>query len=39
MIPTLGDGDDIMIDRSVARQKLKDGIYVGAATTPCWSRG
>jgi phage repressor protein C with HTH and peptisase S24 domain len=28
MTPTLSDGDDIMVDLSAARQKLKDGIYV-----------
>jgi phage repressor protein C with HTH and peptisase S24 domain len=28
MTPTLSDGDEIMVDRSAARQKLKDGIYV-----------
>ncbi len=28
MTPTLSDGDEIMVDRSVARQVLKDGIYV-----------
>jgi phage repressor protein C with HTH and peptisase S24 domain len=28
MTPTLGDGDEIMVDLSAARQKLKDGIYV-----------
>ncbi len=28
MYPTLADGDDIMVDRSVAGSKLQDGIYV-----------
>src|SRR5206468_4974295 len=28
MFPTLADGDDIMVDRSVAGTKLQDGIYV-----------
>lgn len=28
MFPTLADGDDIMVDRSVAGAKLQDGIYV-----------
>jgi phage repressor protein C with HTH and peptisase S24 domain len=28
MFPTLADGDDIMVDRSVAGTKLLDGIYV-----------
>jgi phage repressor protein C with HTH and peptisase S24 domain len=28
MTPTLSDGDEIMVDRSAARQTLKDGIYV-----------
>jgi phage repressor protein C with HTH and peptisase S24 domain len=28
MFPTLADGDDIMVDRSLAGTKLQDGIYV-----------
>ena len=28
MFPTLGDGDDIMVDRSAANRKVQDGIYV-----------
>lgn len=28
MYPTLADGDDIMVDRSVAGTRLQDGIYV-----------
>jgi phage repressor protein C with HTH and peptisase S24 domain len=28
MFPTLADGDDIMVDRSVAGARLHDGIYV-----------
>lgn len=28
MFPTLGDGDDIMVDRSAALRRLQDGIYV-----------
>lgn len=28
MIPTLNDGDDIMVDRSSARRRVTDGIYV-----------
>lgn len=28
MFPTLADGDDIMVDRSVAGTRLQDGIYV-----------
>lgn len=28
MAPTLGDGDDIMVDRSDAAGRLRDGIYV-----------
>lgn len=28
MVPTLGDGDDIMVDHSAARRRLVDGIYV-----------
>ena len=28
MFPTLADGDDIMVDRSVAGTQLQDGIYV-----------
>lgn len=28
MYPTLADGDDIMVDRSVAGTQLRDGIYV-----------
>lgn len=28
MFPTLGDGDDIMVDRSAALRKVQDGIYV-----------
>ena len=28
MFPTLADGDDIMVDRSVAGARLQDGIYV-----------
>jgi len=28
MFPTLADGDDIMVDRSIAGAKLQDGIYV-----------
>ena len=28
MFPTLADGDDIMVDRSVAGMRLHDGIYV-----------
>ncbi len=28
MAPALNDGDDIMVDRSVAQRRLQDGIYV-----------
>lgn len=28
MFPTLGDGDDIMVDRTVAGTRVQDGIYV-----------
>lgn len=28
MTPTLGDGDDILVDRSDAAERLRDGIYV-----------
>ncbi len=28
MVPTLGDGDDIMVDHSAATRPLRDGIYV-----------
>jgi phage repressor protein C with HTH and peptisase S24 domain len=28
MVPTLADGDDIMVDRSVQGTKVQDGIYV-----------
>lgn len=28
MVPTLSDGDDIMVDTSVAQRRLQDGIYV-----------
>tara|TARA_R110000824_G_scaffold50894_6_gene141899 strand:+ start:11894 stop:12604 length:711 start_codon:yes stop_codon:yes gene_type:complete len=28
MVPTLGDGDDIMVDHSAASRSLRDGIYV-----------
>lgn len=28
MMPTLGDGDDIMVDRSDGASRLRDGIYV-----------
>ena len=28
MAPTLGDGDDIMVDHSAAKRPLRDGIYV-----------
>ena len=28
MVPTLGDGDDILIDRGDAGGRLRDGIYV-----------
>jgi phage repressor protein C with HTH and peptisase S24 domain len=28
MFPTLNDGDDIMVDRSLARRRVTDGIYV-----------
>jgi Peptidase S24-like len=28
MAPTLGDGDDIMVDRSAAKRRIQDGIYV-----------
>lgn len=28
MLPTLSDGDDIMVDRAAARVRLHDGIYV-----------
>ena len=28
MIPTLGDGDDILVDRGDAANRLRDGIYV-----------
>jgi phage repressor protein C with HTH and peptisase S24 domain len=28
MVPTLGDGDDILVDRSIAGRKLTDGIFV-----------
>ncbi|VWX61201.1 HTH-type transcriptional regulator PrtR [Sphingorhabdus sp. 109] len=28
MVPTLGDGDDIMVDHSAASRPLRDGIYV-----------
>ncbi len=28
MFPTLNDGDDIMVDRSLARRSITDGIYV-----------
>jgi hypothetical protein len=28
MAPTLGDGDDIMVDRSDGAERLRDGIYV-----------
>ena len=28
MAPTLGDGDDILVDRSDAAERLRDGIYV-----------
>ena len=28
MFPTLGDGDDIMVDRSASLRKVQDGIYV-----------
>lgn len=28
MAPTLGDGDDILIDKGDAARRLRDGIYV-----------
>ena len=28
MVPTLSDGDDIMVDRSDAGDRVRDGIYV-----------
>ena len=28
MSPTLGDGDDILVDRGDAAERLRDGIYV-----------
>jgi Peptidase S24-like len=28
MAPTLGDGDDIMVDRSASTRRIQDGIYV-----------
>lgn len=28
MVPTLGDGDDILVDRADAADRLRDGIYV-----------
>ncbi len=28
MVPTLGDGDDILVDRGDAAERLRDGIYV-----------
>jgi phage repressor protein C with HTH and peptisase S24 domain len=28
MLPTLGEGDDILVDRGDAAERLRDGIYV-----------
>ena len=28
MVPTLNDGDDILLDHRAAREPLRDGIYV-----------
>jgi phage repressor protein C with HTH and peptisase S24 domain len=36
MVPTLGDGDDILVDRSDAASRLRDGIYVLRIDDALW---
>lgn len=36
MVPTLGDGDDILVDRADAAARLRDGIYVLRVDDALW---
>lgn len=36
MVPTLGDGDDILVDRADAGARLRDGIYVLRVDDALW---